>query len=390
LYGQDEVTLIRDLASRTASALEAARLHGEAEERADAARVLSYVSDGVFLVDQHGVVRFWNLAAEAITGIASMSVVGRRAAEAIPEWERVAERIPVTASVDSPTRPEMIPFEADGSERWLSISGVEFFGGVVYAFHDSTETRRLDQLKSDFVATASHELRTPLAAVYGAAQTLRRHDFALDEGGRERFVSLIVDESERLSRIVNEILLASQLDAGTVTVRGGVVDPVEVAERVVDAAKTYAPSTITVVLDAPAHVPSVLADREKLRQVLVNLVQNAIKYSPNGGTITVGAEPDDGRVRVFVKDEGLGIPADEQERIFEKFYRLDPDLSSGVGGTGLGLYICRELVEQMGGEISVTSGPERGSIFFVALPAADAGTASMTPNETASALDSLS
>jgi two-component system phosphate regulon sensor histidine kinase PhoR len=284
----------------------------------------------------------------------------------------------------------MVPFAADGSERWLSISGVEFFGGIVYAFHDSTETRRLDQLKSDFVATASHELRTPLAAVYGAAQTLRRHDFALDEGGRERFVSLIVDESERLSRIVNEILLASQLDAGTVTVSGAVVDPLEVAERVVDAAKTYAPATITVVLDAPADVGSVVADREKLRQVLVNLVQNAIKYSPNGGTVTVGAEPHDGRVRVFVKDEGLGIPADEQERIFEKFYRLDPDLSGGVGGTGLGLYICRELVEQMGGRISVTSGPEKGSTFFVELPAGDGESGSVVSSESASALDGLS
>src|SRR5437762_13581089 len=108
----------------------------------------------------------------------------------------------------------MIPVETSRGERWIAISGVRFFGGTVYAFRDLTDVRRLEEIKADFIATASHELRTPLAAIYRAAQTLMRHDFALDEAGRERFVSLIADDSERLRRIVNEMLVANRLDAG--------------------------------------------------------------------------------------------------------------------------------------------------------------------------------
>src|SRR4029079_13112805 len=136
------------------------------------------------------------------------------AAEAIPGWKTAVERVPVSASPDPGRDEVLIPIETSRGARWIAISGVRFFGGTVYAFRDLTDTRRLEEIKADFIATASHELRTALAAVYGAAQTLLRHDFALDETGRERFVSLIADESERLGRIVNEILLANQLDAG--------------------------------------------------------------------------------------------------------------------------------------------------------------------------------
>ena len=138
----------------------------------------------------------------------------------------------------------------DAGERWISISGVSFYGGTVYAFRDLTESHQLEELKADFIATASHELRTPLAAVYGAAQTLLRHDFALDEGGRDRFVSLIADESERLGRIVNEILLANQLDAGRLDLGTEPFDRCEVVERVVEATRAYAPAEISLDISA--------------------------------------------------------------------------------------------------------------------------------------------
>jgi signal transduction histidine kinase len=266
----------------------------------------------------------------------------------------------------------MIPIEREDGERWIAISGVKFFGGTVYAFRDVTEGRQLDELKADFIATASHELRTPLAAVYGAAQTLLRHDFALDEAGRDRFVSLIAEESERLGRIVNEILLANQLDSGRVELGSEPFDPIELAERVVEAARAHAPSEITVERAAPERAPLVAADRDKVRQVLVNLTENAIKYSPDGGRITVGLElgqsPDEETVIFYVKDEGIGIPSDELARIFEKFYRLDPQMTRGVGGTGLGLYICSELVHRMGGNIWVESSEGEGSTFLLELP----------------------
>jgi signal transduction histidine kinase len=200
---------------------------------------------------------------------------------------------------------------------------------------------------------------------------LRRHDFALDEAGRERFVSLIVEESERLGRIVNDILLANQLDIGGLDLRSEVFDPGDLVDRVVEAARAHAPSNIVLEAATDPELPGVASDRDRVRQVLVNLVENAIKYSPSGGHVIVGAAPAGRMVRFYVRDEGLGVPADEQGRIFDKFYRLDPQMTGGIGGTGLGLYICSELVQRMGGRIWVESDAEEGSTFLFEIPAAE-------------------
>jgi PAS domain S-box-containing protein len=369
-YDSDDVALVEGLATTAALAVDDARLYGKVEEGAEAARVLTYVADGVFLLDRSGVVRLWNPAAEAITGINGSVVVGQSAVQTIPGWETLAERIPIGEATE-PASAATLPIETERGERWISISGVEFFGGTVYAFRDLTEVRRLEELKADFLSTASHELRTPLAAVYGAAQTLRRHDFALDETGRDRFISLIVDESERLASIVNDILLANQLELGRVDLANEPFDAVELAERVVEAVRIHAPAGVH--FDVESTEPAVLlvADRDRVQQVLTNLVENAMKYSPDGGKVGLGVEAANGNVRFRVRDEGLGIPVDEQARIFDKFYRLDPGMTRGVGGTGLGLYICTELVERMGGRIWVESRENVGSSFFVELPAGD-------------------
>jgi PAS domain S-box-containing protein len=372
-YGPDDVAFAEHLARLAAFSVENARLHQQVQEGNDAAHVLTYVADGVFLVDRGGVIRLWNPTVAAIVGLEPREVIGRQAADVIPDWHTLAERIPVGGA--EPVQPETLPMETEYGERWISVSGVEFFDGIVYALRDLTEVRRLEQLKAEFVATASHELRTPLAAVYGAAQTLRRHDFALDEAGRERFVSLIVDESERLGRIVNDILLANQLDIGVLDLRSEAFDPTELVERVVEAARAHAPASIVLEAVAEASVPTVASDRDRVRQVLVNLVENAIKYSPSGGHVTVGVAPAGKMVRFYVRDEGIGIPADEQRRIFDKFYRLDPQMTAGVGGTGLGLYICSELVQRMGGRIWVESDDEEGSTFLFEIPAAETSAA---------------
>jgi PAS domain S-box-containing protein len=369
-YGPDDLAFAEHLARTAALAVDNARLHQQVQESADAAHVLTYVADGVFLVDRAGVIRLWNPTAEAILGLDAAEVLGHEAVDVIPGWQTLAEHIPVGVAPE-PVRPETLPVETGQAERWISISGVEFFGGIVYAFRDLTEARRLEELKAEFVATASHELRTPLAAVYGAAQTLRRHDFALDEAGRERFVSLIVDESERLGRIVNDILLANQLDVGGLDLRSEPFDPGELVERVVEAARAHAPSVIDLEAASEPSIPTVASDRDRVRQVLVNLVENAIKYSPNGGRVEVGAAPAGKMIRFFVRDEGIGIPADERKRVFEKFYRLDPDMTGGIGGTGLGLYICNELVQRMGGRIWVESEGEVGSTFLFEIPSSD-------------------
>jgi PAS domain S-box-containing protein len=369
-YDADDLAFVSDLAGRLGISIDRARLYAEVEQRADAARVLAHVADGILLLDRSGIVRLWNPAAEGITAIHASDIVGRAAVDAISGWQESVDTIPIAATPDPGHAEVVIPVETERGERWIAIAGVQFFGGTVYAFRDLTDVRRLEELKASFIATASHELRTPLAAVYGAAQTLLRHDFALDEGGRDRFVSLIADESERLGRIVNEILLASQLDAGRLDLEAEPFDASELVERVVEATRAYAPPGVHVEGHVPDDMPPVEADRDKVRQVLVNLVENAIKYSPDGGRVEVGVEPHDENVLFHVQDEGLGIPSEEQSMVFEKFYRVDPHMTRGVGGTGLGLYICNELVSRMGGHIWLESKPGEGSTFLFELPAA--------------------
>ena len=201
--------------------------------------MLTYVGDGVVLVDRAGVIRLWNPMAEAITGLSAESVLGRAAFEAIPGWDQLSERIPI-AAVGQPAGTEAVPFETDRGERWISISGVEFFAGTVYAFRDITEAHRLDELQAEFIATASHEPGLARRCLRRSADA-RRHDFALDEAGRARFIFVIVDESERLGRIVNQILLANQLDVGRLDLMTEPFEAAELLQRVTESARTPPP-----------------------------------------------------------------------------------------------------------------------------------------------------
>jgi PAS domain S-box-containing protein len=369
-FVEEDLHEAEELARRAAIAVDNARLFHEAERRADAARVLAYVGDGVFLLDREGIVRLWNRAAETITGLPAAEVVGRTVGEAVPGWATVAERVPIASAPGAGGRAEAIPLELPERELWLSISGVGFLDGTVYAFRDLTEERALEQLKSDFVSTVSHEVRTPLAAIYGAALTLRRGDLELDRDQRESLLAVVANEADRLARTVNAILWTSRLDAGTLQVAIERCDPARLAADVVAAARTHVPENIELRLETAPAVQQVAADPDKVRQVLANLVDNAVKYSPDGGGVAVLVEPHEGAVRFSVLDQGLGIPRSEQGRIFDKFYRLDPEMTRGVGGTGLGLYICRELVRRMDGRIWVESSEGAGSTFAFDLPAA--------------------
>jgi PAS domain S-box-containing protein len=335
------------------------------------ARVLEHVDDGVFLVDDGGLIRHWNPAAQAITGISADEALGRPAGEALPGWEVVAPLIPV-ASTPGPGSLEakVVPLELEGRELWLSISGVSFSDGIVYAFRSLTEERALDDLKGEFIATVSHELRTPLAAIYGSAQTLLREDVQFDESDQKRLLDVIAHESERLSRIADEILFANKLDSGQLALGESGIDLRALARDVVEemSACFATREDISFALTVPDALDSVVGDPDRLRQVLINLIDNAVKYSPEGGRVEVAVEARDGGVRVAVRDEGIGIAPLEQRRIFGKFYRVDPGLARGVGGTGLGLYICRELVRRMEGRLSVSSEEGKGSTFAVDLP----------------------
>jgi PAS domain S-box-containing protein len=350
-----------------------ARSRVSRQERAQAERVLERVGDGVFLVDRDGVIRLWNPAAEAITGLRVDAVSNHPAAEAIPGWRLIAARVPVASrpgDVDDASSAETVPVDINGRELWLSIVGVSLADGTVYAFRDVTRERRLEELRSEFVATISHELRTPLASLHGAALTLlERGD---DLGGRTQhdLLDMIAVQSRRLADLVDEILVAGQLDSGSLRVVTEPFDAEELVWTVATAARLRVGDGTTIDVSLPAVLPKVAGDAERTRQVLTNLVDNAIKYSPQGGRIELGVEADDRHARFTVSDEGLGIPLGEQERVFEKFYRLDPDHRRGIGGSGLGLYICRELVRSMHGRIWLDSDPGKGATFTFELPVA--------------------
>jgi PAS domain S-box-containing protein len=365
-----DLRVAEELARRAATAIDNARLYRQAEGRAQAAGVLAAIGDGVVLVDAAGVVRLWNTAATAITGIPRDSVNGRRLSSVWPSFADALPRVPVGSSGE-PVPADSVPVEASGREIWLSVSGVEFEAGTVYAFRDLTEERALEQMRQDLVATVSHELRTPLAAIYGSALTLRRKDLQLDTAIREQLLDVISEESSRLADIVNDLLLASQLDAGTLQSNIERCDVRELVRGAVESARTHLPEGVQLRFEVPdVDILPVAADEGQLRQVVANLIDNAVKYSPEGGDVRITLEPASRSVRFSIADSGLGVPASERSRIFEKFYRLDPAMTRGIGGTGLGLYICRELLRRIDGRIWVEPNDERGSVFHVEVPVA--------------------
>jgi PAS domain S-box-containing protein len=341
-------------------------------QRAQAQQVLSHVGDGVFVVDHSNAISFWNAGAEALTGLPAANAIGRRPEELFRGWKRQAP--PVTPAEERPTA-KTGRYDVNGSELWLSVSAVEAPVGSVYAFRDLTEEYRLEEARGDFVATVSHELRTPLASIHGAATTLRSRAEQLRPKTRSDLLEIVFEQSERLHHLVDQILLANQLSSGSAHVERRSFDPVGVANAAIEAARPRLPADVDVELEVTGTLPEPIGDPERVRQVLVNLLDNATKYSPNGGRIRVTLAEAEGRVRFAVRDEGLGVPRAEQQRIFEKFYRLDAGMTRGVGGSGLGLFIARELIGLMGGRIWVESGNGVGSTFTFELPVAAAAPA---------------
>ncbi|HEV8250528.1 MAG TPA: ATP-binding protein [Gaiellaceae bacterium] len=338
-----------------------------AAEREQAAQVLDAVGDGIFLVDREGVVRLWNRAAQLMTGLRADAVQGRPIADAFGDWEALAGRIPVAegrAVASSVT----LPVEAAGRDLWLSFVAVRGADGVVYAFRDVTGERRLDEEKSEFIATISHELRTPMSAVYGAAETLLQRRDQLTAEQRQQLIEMIAAQAARLSQITAEVLLTSQLERGDVRLERRVVDVVNVADLVVQTMRPQLEPAASLELEVVSEARAA-GDADRIQQVLVNLVDNAFKHG-GPGPIVVRVESGNGAVRVSVSDRGPGIERGEQQRIFEKFYRAGPQLTREAGGTGLGLYISRELVRRMGGRLTVTSEPGAGATFVFDLPRA--------------------
>lgn len=230
--------------------------------------------------------------------------------------------------------------------------------------------REMDRVKSQLISTVSHELRTPLAAIKGYSTSLQRPQGKIDERTRHEFLEIIEEETDRLSEMIENLLDMSKIEAGVLRLHKQPVQIERIVRKVVDQAKRRG-GDFRFRARFPLDLPSVPVAPHRIEQVLRNLVENAVKYSPNGGRITVSGEVDGDRLVVSVADEGMGIPGEHIDRVFEPFYQVDGSTTRRVGGSGLGLAICRGFVEAHGGEIWVESEPDRGSTFRFSLPLED-------------------
>jgi PAS domain S-box-containing protein len=372
-WRDEEVEALAALAGNASAALSNAELYQRvAVEKERNEAILANVADGIVAVDRDGKVVLWNAAAEQITNVPQSEALGRTP-------DQVLGRTLASEGTDGgPSR--LVSILRGGEEAWLSLSEAVMrdpgglVAGRIFAFRDISSERLVEQMKSDFVSTVSQQLRTPLTSIYGFAETLLRSDVLFGEEERRTFLGYIASESERLTSIVDNLLNVARLDTGDLKVQ---LAPTEV-RAVVSEAVTGAQEAVTqnghhFVVDLPTEPITAEADRDKLRQIVSILVDNAVKYSPDGGTVTVAARQKQDTVEVRVEDQGVGIPPAEQQRIFTKFYRRGFARADAVAGTGLGLFIAQGLVTAMGGRIWVDSREGEGSQFVFELPLARVG-----------------
>jgi len=359
----DELGALAGAIDRMAEHL-AERVEAVEREEERLRTILDGMVEGVFVTDGEGRIVLTNAA---LVELAGGEVEGRSAVEAI----RSAE---LHEAVKAVTEREALEIEFEitvgGSRRAIAAQLAPLQGrpGVVAVLHDVTQLKRVDKVRRDFVANASHELRTPLTAIRGFAETLQ--DGVPNDEMRERFLRNIDLNARRLQNLVEDLLALSRAESPDSEILLGPVDVALVAAGVVGGLeRRAAEKSQALVLDVPDEELLATADGRSLDQVLLNLVDNAIKYTPEGGEITLSARRGDGQVVIEVSDTGPGIAAKHLDRIFERFYRVDKGRARAEGGTGLGLSIVRHLVSRMRGDVSVSSTVGEGTRFTLRLDA---------------------
>jgi len=329
------------------------------------AALLDQMTDGVPIADPAGRVTFANPAAERIFDIAPAT--GRSLVEVIRQHQLVTTwRTSLqtgqlqSESVELSTRNQYI--------QLIVLPDRDNPGGSLLLAQDLTRVRQMETIRRDFVSNLSHELRTPLASLKALTETLNEGALE-DPPAARRFLQRIETEVDALTQMAAELLDLSRIEAGQITLNLARTDPARLlrsaAERMTAQA---ARAAVTLRVDYPADLPPVLADAPRIEQVLVNLIHNAVKFTPPGGEIRLSASHEDNSVQISVRDSGAGIPEESLPRVFERFYQVDRSRTGS--GTGLGLAIVRHLVEAHGGKISVKSREGEGSLFFFTLPLA--------------------
>jgi two-component system phosphate regulon sensor histidine kinase PhoR len=321
--------------------------------------------DAIVAVDADGDIRFANQAAAGLIGGDQASLIGRPLGWVLPE----PNLVDLVRGAVAEHRPGLALIERSNRQLYQATASPVTGGGdwaALILFHDQTEVRRVEQVRRDFIGNVSHELRTPLASVKAVIETLEGG--ALDD--REvalEFLGRANAEIDRLVQMVEELLVLSKLESGEAAPVRERVDLAEIAAEAVERLRPEAERReLSLTLDVAAGLPSLLGDAGQLERALVNLIQNALKFTPAGGSIEVVVTPGEAGLRVAVRDSGVGIEAKDLPRVFERFYKGDH--SRGSAGTGLGLAIVKHTIEAHGGTVQVESQPGRGSTFSFTLP----------------------
>jgi PAS domain S-box-containing protein len=368
-------------AGQAAIAVHNARLYQQVtreKQRLDA--IIENSGDGVMLLDAEQTIIVYNRALTLMTGIPAEEAIGHPCDEVLVLYDRhTNQHAPdLTCPLDRCVQGERFYVEGD----YLRQDDIRITLGITYSplldaegqlvniianVRDITHFREAEEMKSTFISVISHELKTPVALIKGYAGTLLRKDADWDKEIISESLEIIEEESDRLAQLIDNLLDASRLQAGQLKLDRSDVDLAKMAARIVQEFQMQT-NVHKFEVDFAAPYPIVQGDAERLRQVLTNLISNAIKYSPEEGKITVSGRYDDNYVYIAVSDQGIGIPAGERERIFDRFYRIDSALSRRTQGAGLGLYLVKSVVEAHGGRIWVSSTPGQGSTFVFTLP----------------------
>ena len=377
VFIQEDVNLLTRMAHNLASVVASAKMYREIiEEKEELEHVIESVYAGIVMVHTNGRIMQMNSSARTMLGVDPNERLAGDYATTI-KHESV-QTVLKTALDESTEIQEEISLPAPGDEdeeRIYQVQTAMVRGedqaviGVVAIFNDITEIRSIERMKTAFVSTVSHELRTPLTSIKGFISTLIQDaEGFYDKDTVHEFYTIIDQECDRLTRLISDLLNVSRIEAGrALDLNPRPVQLSELVDKVVAAQKSYT-SKHEFAIDMEPDLPVIVADMDKVDQILTNLTSNAVKYSPNGGIITVSGRKSDGMVRLSVTDQGTGIPKEHLDRIFDRFHRVDNRDTRKVGGTGIGLYLVKHLVEAHGGKIWVESEVGKGSSFIFELP----------------------